>query len=150
MRRFFLAAALLFPTMGAQAETLWIGNAFVTVASTACGISAKVGDFWRAIYRPAGTGLGNGANSYLSLTSSRANFAMTVPNNTFRANINYTARTVGSTVGLGTHSGGILAWTETANFAAVPINSGVTMRLAKFFGTTNCNATLRVFFTKLP
>lgn len=150
MKRFLMAALLMLPAMGAQAETLWTGNAFVTTASTACGTSARVGDFFRAIYRPAGTGLGNGANSYLSLTSSRANFAVTVPNNTFRMNINYTGRTVGSTVSLGTHAGGILLWNESAAFATGTANITVTARFAKFFGTTDCTATVQVFFTKLP
>jgi len=148
MRRFLLAAALLFPAMGAQAETLWIGNGFVTAASAACGTSAKVGDFWRAIYRPAG--LDNDANSHLSLTGSRNNIAMRVPNNTFRANINYVARTVGSTVSLGSHSGGILLWNASSGFGSNTINVSVTARFAKFFGTTDCTATLQIHFTQLP
>jgi hypothetical protein len=152
MRRFLVAGAAVLSLMtAAQAETKWVGNAFITAVTPACGTSARVGDYYRAIYRPAaGVGLGNGANSYLSLTSARSNVGMMVPNNTFRPLVNYLSRTVGSTVNLGSHSGGILAWTQSNDFAGVPLDSAVTTTLAKFFGTTGCNATLQIYFNRLP
>jgi len=143
-----LAAAILLPVVGARAESLWVGNAFVVAATGTCGTSAKIGDAFRAIYRPKGAGLGNGADSRLALFTTRSSFALIVPNNTFRPSINYGAQTVGSTLSVGKHTGGILAWQESFSSGVTYVR--ITTSLAKFFGISQCTATLEMHLTLLP
>lgn len=147
MRRLAMAAAIvLLASIEARAETLYVGNLFLTAVTPQCGKVAAVGDAYRAIYRPAGTTNGNGADSHLSLTSTRANFTLQVPNNQFQQNVNYVAHTVGSTVKKGSHAGAILSWTE----AGGAVNISITASITKFFGVKRCTATFDVFLTKLP
>ncbi|HZR80647.1 MAG TPA: hypothetical protein VFD92_06090 [Candidatus Binatia bacterium] len=149
MRRLLMAAAIvLLAAFEAHGETLYVGNAFLTSVTPQCGKTAAVGDAYRAIYRPAGVNIGNGADSHFSLTSTRANVTMRVPNNSFQQNVNYVAQTVGSSVKIGSHAGGILGWTESGGGGGV--NISVTTSLAKFFGVKSCTATIDVYLTRLP
>jgi hypothetical protein len=150
MRRLILAAAAaLLSAFGAHGETLWIGNAQLIAATSACVNSVTVGDFFRAIYRPMGVPLGNGANSHLALLAQRSSFVMRVPNNTFRASINYVGQTVGSTIGITSKAGGILGWQESAGFGS-PLVSNVTASIANFYGVTGCTGTVRMALMRLP
>ena len=98
MRRLLLAAAVLLTISGARAETLWVAEARVIAVTPQCGTTARVGDFFRAIYRPMGASIGNGADSHLALFSQRSSFWMRVPNNTFRGSINYVGHYINSTL----------------------------------------------------
>jgi hypothetical protein len=149
MRPLFVTAAVLLTMSGAQAETLWVADARVIAATPQCSSTTAVGDFFRAIYRPKGTTIGNGADSHLALFSQRSSFWMRVPNNTFRGSINYVGHYIKSTLSFAGTSGGILDWQESAAFGA-PVASNVTASIANFFGTKSCTATLRMPFTLLP
>ena len=98
MRRLLLAAAVLLTISGARAETLWVAEARVIAATPQCDTTAGVGDFFRAVYRPKGASIGNGADSHLALFSQRSSFWMRVPNNTFRGSINYVGHYITSTL----------------------------------------------------
>ena len=147
MRHLLIAAALLMMS-SAQAETLWVAEARV-IAVNKCADNVAVGDFFRAIYRPKGTSIGNGANSHLALFSQRSSLWMRVPNNTFRGNINYTGYYINSRLSFAGTSGAILDWQESAAFGDV-VSSNVTASFANFFGVKQCTATLRMPFTLLP
>lgn len=149
MRQLLLAAAVLLTISGARAETLWVAEARVIAVTANCGTTVAVGDFFRAIYRPKGAPIGNGADSHLALFSQRSSFWMRVPNNTFRGSINYVGHFITSTLTFAGNSGGILSWQESAAFGA-PVASNVTASLANFFGSKGCTATLRMPFTLLP
>lgn len=149
MRKLILAVAILAQVFGARAESLWVAEARVIAVTTQCSGSTAVGDFFRAIYRPAGASIGNGANSHLALFSQRSSFVMRVPNNKFQFGVNYTGQVVSSTITISSHAGGILQWSESAAFGS-PVASNVTASLANFFGKTGCTATLRMPFTLLP
>lgn len=149
MRRLAFAAAVLLTISDVKAETLWVAEARVIAVTSKCKDTTVVGDFFRAIYRPMGTTIGNGANSHLALFSQRSTFWMRVPNNTFRGGINYVGYVVSSTIAFGGTSGGTLDWQESTAFGA-PVASNVTASLANFFGTKGCTATLRMPFNLLP
>jgi hypothetical protein len=148
MRRLLFAAFALLTISGARAETLWVAEARV-IAVNKCADNIAVGDFFRAIYRPMGTSLGNGANSHLALFSQRSSLWMRVPNNTFRGNINYVGYYINSTLSFAGTSGAILDWQESAAFGDAVV-SNVTASFANFFGVKQCAATLRMPFTLLP
>jgi len=133
----------------ARAETLWVAEARVIAVTAACSDTTKVGDFYRAIYRPMGTSIGNGANSRLALFSQRSAFWMVVPNNTFQFGVNYTGQIISSTITMTSNSGGLLDWQESVAFGA-PASSNVTASLANFYGAKGCTATLRMPFIMLP
>ena len=133
MRPVLLAAAALLAISSARAETLWVAEARVVSATSKCADTVAVGDFFRAIYRPMGTTIGNGANSHLTFFSQRSTFWMRVPNNTFRSGINYVGYYITSTLSFAGTSGGILDWQESAAFGA-PVASNVTASIANFFG----------------
>lgn len=145
------AGALALAPMAARAQTVWTGNMFVTAvpSPTNCinssGVSvADVGDFYRALYRPAGTALGNGADSYLALVSQRSAFAITVPNNSFRAGINYASSYVSSTVGFGSNAAGITQWQQSPTSPGTgTANVTLTATLANFWNLTGCTVTLQ-------
>ena len=149
MRRLLFSAAVLLTISGARAETLWVAEARVIAATSQCGTNVSIGDFFRAIYRPKGASIGNGADSHLALFSQRSSFWMRVPNNTFRGSINYVGHYINSTLSFAGVSGGILDWQESAAFGA-PVASNVTASIANFFGTKSCTATLRMPFVLLP
>jgi len=149
MRTLLVALIVLSSAWTARAETLWVAEARVIAVTPQCGAVVAVGDFFRAIYRPRGPAIGNGANSHLALFSQRSSFWMQVPNNTFRGNINYVGHFINSTLTYGGKAGGILSWQESAAFGA-PVASNVTASIANFFGTTSCTATLRMPFVLLP
>lgn len=149
MRPLLLTVAVLLTISGARAETLWVAEARVIAATPQCNTTAGVGDFFRAVYRPKGASIGNGADSHLALFSQRSSFWMRVPNNTFRGSVNYVGHYITSTLSFAGVSGGILDWQESAAFGA-PVASNVTASIANFFGTKSCTATLRMPFTLLP
>lgn len=140
-----IALLTLVSTIPAQAETSWIGNAFVVIApQPACGNTVTTGDFYNIIYRPAGEVLGNGADSYLALVSQRSNFTMLTPNNTFRGGINYAARYVSSQINFGSSVGGITAWSMSPVSLAVNVrDANLTFTITNFFKIAGCNPTFR-------
>lgn len=139
---FFLTAFVCVP---AHAETVWLGNAFVTQVEAVCGNAASVGDFQTAIYRPAGVPLGNDADSYFALVSQRANFTMQVPNNTFRAGINYGSRYITSQLKFGSNVGGILNWTMSPQVLDTTVKQAkLTFTIANYFGVKGCTTTFQV------
>lgn len=147
----------LLPVM-ASAQTTWIGNVFVSAvpAPASClnssGVTvAEVGDAYRGMYRPAVSGLGNGADSYLALVGTRSSFTIMVPNNTFRAGINYGSSYVSSTINFGSNTAGITAWTQVpVTPAATTLNVTVTATLANFWNVKGCTVTLQGGFTLAP
>lgn len=149
MKNAALAALAALAAVSVHAETVWVGNAFVTAATAACGPAtagafAAVGDFYRVIYRPAGVPLGNAADSYFAIIGQRSNFTMLVPNNTFRSGINYASRYVTSQVNFGTNGASILAWSMTpAALDASVKNASLTFTFANFFAVAGCNPTIR-------
>lgn len=127
-----------------HAETAWIGTAMVTQAPSICGNTAQVGDFHTAIYRPAGVTLGNDADSYLALISQRAYFTMLVPNNTFRAGINYGSSFVTSLLKFGSGTGGILSWSMSpATLDLSSKSAKLVFSIANFYAIKNCNPSFR-------
>ncbi|GLK79553.1 hypothetical protein [Methylopila turkensis] len=129
---------------GANAEIMYVGSAAVTAASTACGNSATVGDYARITYRPAYPAFGNSGDSYLAYVTTRASFAMTVPANTFRAGINYSGQSVGSTLNVASRAGGITAWTQAPATPATDTSSiNVTATFANFWTISGCTVSLR-------
>ena len=149
MRRLILAAVVLWPVCCANAETLWVGNAQVVAATPQCQGTIGTGDFYRAVYRPMGTSIGNGANSHLALFSQRSSFVMRVPNNTFQAGVNYVGQTVNSSISVASRAGGILDWQESAAFGA-PARSNIVASIANFAGTTGCTGTVSMGLVRLP
>lgn len=148
MTRLSLAAvAILVSVAGARAETLWVGNAFVVAATQQCGRSAAIGDHFRAIFRPAGSDLGNGDISHLALVTVRSSFVLRTA--TFQQT-NYVAQTIGSTLSIGSHSGAILDWQQSSGFSGATPHANVTATFTRFFGVKNCTATLEINFAKLP
>ena len=149
MRRLLFAAFALLTISGARAETLWVAEARVIAVTPNCANSIEVGDFFRAIYRPKGATIGNGANSHLALFSQRSSFWMRVPNGAFRDGINYVGYYINTTLSFAGVSGAILDWQESAA-SGEPASSNVTASIANFFGIKQCTATLRMPFTLLP
>ena len=156
MNRFFnrFVAATFISSVAtvAQAETLWVGNAFVTVApQPTCGTAATVSDYSRIIYRPASVPLGNGADSYFAYIGNRADFTMTTPGNTFRSGINYGAHFVTSNINFGSNVGAITAWTLTpAVISASQTNYTLKATFANFYGVTGCTVSLQANLELMP
>lgn len=149
MRRFLLAAIAALLTHGAHAEILWVAEARVVAVNAPCGDTVAIGDFFRAIYRPKGPSIGNGANSQLALFSQRSSFWMQVPNNTFQFGVNYVGHIISSNLTFTSKAGAILDWSESPAFGA-PVASNVTATIANFYGDAGCTATLRMPFNRLP
>lgn len=127
-----------------HAETAWVGTAIVTQAQESCGNAAQVGDFFTAIYRPAGVPLGNDADSYLALISQRSHFTMLVPNNTFRAGINYGSSYVTSQLKFGAISGAVLSWSMSpATLDLSSRNAKLVFSISNFYGVKTCNPSFR-------
>lgn len=146
MRQLLFATVLLAST-SAQAETLWVAQATVVATNPDCDY--RLGNVYRAIYRPKGTSIGNGANSHLAIFSQWSSFWLRVPNNTFRPNVNYVGRYYGSSIDFFQANGAILAWDESAAFGE-PTSSNVTARITNAFSQQGCTLTFRMPFTKLP
>jgi hypothetical protein len=147
MRWFFLAAVLaVLPMRPALAETVYVGNVFISFVSEGaqCKSTFAVNDFARAIYRPRGAALGNGGDSYLAYVSSRSSMVMAVPANDFQASINYAGSGVSSRAGLISKAGAITVWQQTP----AVVGSGtpsvtITGRFANFFGIKDCIVEIR-------
>lgn len=152
MRKPLLVLAVLAGTSPAAAETTWAGTAFLVSATTPCaGSGIAKGDFGRLLYRPTGSGLGNGANSTLTYISSRSSFTMYVPNNGFRPRINYGGTIISSTLSIVSKTGGILDWATTPSTFGINTNDAtVTAGIANFFGITGCTVSLRGSLVKIP
>ena len=146
MRKLIFATALLAST-SAQAETLWVAEARVIATNTNCDY--RLGDTYRAIYRPKGSSIGNGANSSLAIFTHQGGFWMRVANNTFQANVNYAGRYFGSSIDFFEAGGAIISWQESAAFGE-PASSNVTARFSNFFSQPGCTVTVRMPFTLLP
>ena len=152
MKRILVFALTVFSAPSVNAETLWIGNAFVTTAvQPTCGSAAAVGDFDRVIYRPAGGSLGNGADSYFAYIGQRANFTMTVPGNTFTAGLNYAGQGVSSFINFSSKVGGITNWTMAPPTLDASVkHATLTATLANFFTVTGCTVSLRADLELVP
>lgn len=128
----------------AMAEIVYVGDAFVQAVTPKCRNVIAAGDYARLIYRPAIPGFGNGADSYLAYVPGRASYAMTVPNNTFQARVNYAGQSVGSTLNVQTKTGGVLDWQQDPQ---QPDLSGrsmtVTASIANFWTITGCTVTFQ-------
>ena len=145
-----LATLAVCPSL-ARAETAWVGNAFILTATPACGNTAAAGDAQRVIHRPAGAALGNGADSYFAFVGQRANFTMMVPNNTFRAGINYAARYVSSYLNFGTANGAITAWSMSPAVMGAATNSAeLTMAITNYYNIVGCNISVRADLERAP
>lgn len=150
-------ALALLPTL-AVAQTTWIGNVFISAVPSpasclnSSGASvAEVGDYYRGLYRPAVSGLGNGADSYLALVGQRSSFTLMVPNNTFRAGINYGSSYVSSSINFGSNTAGITAWSQApATPGANAANLTLTATLANFWNVKGCTVTLQGAFALVP
>jgi len=140
-----LLAGLAASTLPAAAETVWVGNAMVVgTPPTVCGTTVGAGDFYRILYRPAGTALGNGADSHLSINGQRATFTMFVPNNTFRAAVNYSGRYVSSYLNFGTANGAVTAWAMSpSTLAATTTTANLAMTITNFYNITGCTVAFR-------
>jgi|APTNR8051073442_1049403.scaffolds.fasta_scaffold54207_1 hypothetical protein len=146
----FIGLAAFCPA-AAHAETTWIGNVFVTAvpAPDKCINSsgnpvAEVGDYYRGLFRPAGTALGNGADSYFALVGQRSSFTITVPNNSFQAGINYGSSYVSASINFGSNTAGITRWTQVpATPAPGTANVNLTATLANFWNVRGCTVTLQ-------
>jgi len=145
-----LAAVAASAAAPAAAETVFVGGATIRTVTTQCGSAATVGDYGRLIYRPASPGLDNGADSYLAFVFNRAAYAMTVPNNTFRINVNYAGQGVGSTLNVSTKTGGITQWTlSPATLAATTPSTTLTATLANFWAITGCTVTFNAYLIRV-
>ena len=144
-------AAMVAASTPAWAETVWVGDALVTSAPSLCGSAAAVGDYATLIYRPAGTALGNAADSYLAYVSQRANMTMQVPNNTFRSGVNYASRYVTSYIAFGTNVAGVTAWAlSPPTLATTTTHATLTATLANFYGVTGCTVSIRAALERAP
>lgn len=152
MKRFAAAALASCAAMSAHAETLWVGNAFVTAATQpTCGTAANVGDYARVIFRPAGVPLGNGGNSYLAYLGQRSNFTITAVGNSFQSGINYAGQYVSSYINFGANAGGITAWALTpAAISASQQNYALTGTFANFFGVAGCTVSVQADLELMP
>lgn len=156
MKRILSGSLLLLLSAGAaRAETIWVGSAFITAISEStpgvCKDAANVGDYSKITYRPAGALLGNGADSYLAYVGQRSNVTLFVPNNTFRAAINYSGSYVSSQLNFGTKVGAITAWTMTpATLDANTLKATLTATFTNFYGLTGCTAFWRADLERVP
>lgn len=152
MKRLIFAALAPLIAAPAQAETLWVGNAFVTAAvQPTCADPASVGDYSRGIFRPAGVSLGNGANSYFAYIGTRSNLAFYVPNNAFQSEVNYGAYFVNSYVSFGGNVAGITAWTLTPPvISSTQKNYTLNATFANFFDLVGCTVSLEADLELLP
>lgn len=139
-----LAAALLVAASAVRAETVFVGDSLVLAATSQCGTAISVGETARFTYRPTGSGLGNGADSYLAYIGNRSSYAMTVPGNTFRERVNYAGQAMSSSLSLKTETGGITGWDQKPAKASADVeNLELTATLANFWAVVGCTVTIR-------
>lgn len=136
----------------ARAETSWVGTAMVMFTPPAvCGSAASAGDYGTMIYRPWGTALGNGANSYLAYIGQRSNFTMMVPGAPFQAGVNYSSRYVTSNIALGTNTAGVIAWSMSPSSLSASVQSAtLEATFANFYNVSGCTVTLRAALSRVP
>jgi hypothetical protein len=150
-RILIIASVAALPMASASADTVFVGNVFVDFVSgpANCTSTFAVGDFARALFRPRGAPLGNGADSHLAYVSTRSSLVMRVPGNNFQASVNYLGSGVGSRANLISNSGGITVWTQSpgAVSTATP-NVRIRGRFANFFGITGCFVEIRGHLVK--
>jgi hypothetical protein len=142
MKRMVVAALLaMLPLDPASADTVYVGNAFVSFVGggSQCTSTFQVNDSARILYRPRGAALGNGGDSYLAYVTGRSSMVMAVLNNSFQANINYAGSGVSSRAGLISKAGGITVWQQEPG-AIGPGTPSVAIRgrFANFFGIKDC------------
>lgn len=146
MRRIILSAALVMATaVSAKAETVYVGNAFVDFVSggTTCTQTFAVGDFFRVAFRPGGAAFGNGASSHLAATGTRAAVVLRVEGGSFQTPQNYAGQIVSSTLTIGSYSGGITVWEQTAGNELGVATLKIRGRFSNFFKLTGCFVELR-------
>lgn len=143
----FLIAVLLLASSAAQAETLWVGEARVIATNPECDY--RMGESYRATYRPKGA-TGNGANSNLAIFSIRSGWWMTVPNNTFRNNVNYSGKYWGSSLDFFTANGAVLNWEQSVAFGDSANVANVEATITNAFAQPGCTVTFWIAFTQVP
>jgi hypothetical protein len=147
-----LAFLLLVLAPGsAAAETVWVGNSFLTSTTAACGSNIQVNDYARVLFRPAGADLGNGGDSYFAYLSQRSSYGMSVPGNSFQFGVNYGGQAVSSRLSLTNKAGGITQWVMNP---AVPttgtLSITLTASITNFFAIKDCTVTLVSAMQQLP
>lgn len=135
-------AALAAPD--AKAETLFVGDTLVLSTTTACGTSITVGETARFTYRPAGSKLGNGGDSYLAYVANRSSFTMTVAGNLFGVGRNYAGQNVSSYLGIASVSGGITGWQQSPTKIGTGTETiELTATIANYLAINGCTVTIR-------
>lgn len=139
----------------AHAETAWVGNAFATIAPSYCGTSVGAGDSYRIVFRPAGTTLGNGADSNLALVGQRSVFAARVANGLFKTGATYTPLWIGSQLNNDKDNSSwtstIASWTMTPTTLATTTDSAeLTFKIVKLWGKTGCDVTFHANLERAP
>lgn len=145
MKTALLAAALATLSFSAaRAETVFVGDTLVLSTTSKCGTSISVGETARFTYRPTGTGLGNGADSYLAYIGNRSSYTMTVPGAPFRSGVNYAGQAMSSSLSLKTETGGIIGW-DMKPAKPGPDTASVTLvaTLANYWAIVGCTVTIR-------
>ncbi len=142
MKRFVFAALLaLLPIRPAVADTVFVGNVFISAVSgvSQCTSTFQANDSARVIYRPRGAGLGNGGDSYLAYVTSRSSMVMAMLNNDFQAGVNYAGSGVSSRAGLISKAGAITVWQQApGSIGPETATVAIKGRFANFFGIRDC------------
>jgi len=150
MKHAALLAALILAPGSAMAQTLWTGDIFLTPVEGANCVNSSgkavvaAGDYVRAVFRPAGAALGNSADSYLALLSSRGSYMLLVPGNSMRAGVNYGSSYIGSSITFGSGTGAITGWTQSPTTLSTSSNFiNLSGTITKMWNISACTVTLR-------
>lgn len=152
MTRFLPGAALAaFACFGgARAETVFVGDAAVLSTTPQCGSAILVGEAARLTYRPAGPGLGNGVDSYLSYVGNRSSFAMTTPGKAFRAGVDYAGQALSASLSLKTVTDAVAGWEQRpAELSRDTPALQLTATLGGFWAITGCRVTMRAHLVRV-
>lgn len=135
-------AALLLPLLGhgANALTVWQGQAILTSVTTGCSPTWEVGDALRSVYRPRGID-DNGTEDRISFNSGRSLYLVRVPNADFSGSGSYTiSGWTSRNVGL-SGTAGFSAASRTPATSPLPIDTGTLVirgTINDFFSTDGC------------
>lgn len=149
-----LGAAILTISV-ARAETAWVGNSFAVNAPSYCGSTIGYGDSNRITYRPAGSALGNGTDSYVAILSQRSAFVARVVGSLAKTGAAYSPLWVGSHLNIDADynawTSKISSWTMTpATLSATTDSAEVTFTIVKYYGKTGCDVTFHANLERTP
>lgn len=151
MKPFLPAAILMTLALGeAQADTVFVGNSIIDFVSgdAKCTSTFSVNDTARILYRPRGSGLGNGGNGHLAYLTTRSSFIFRVANNDFQAGVNYAGSGVGSKANILSNSGSITVWQQTpATVGPGTATVAIKGRFANFFAVKGCFVEISAYLT---